>query len=678
MDGRTRLHRAGGGRAASLTLTFPDYRTWLKRNRELLGGITPFAVAAISVLVTVLAVRNIDLLARLDTLVGDYQIAALSPPEPQDSKIVIAAINEDTLAQFPYRSPIDRGFLADLLTALAAKHPRAIGLDVLLDQPTEPAKDARLKRVLQTLPVPIAVSYATSSSIVNDSQGPYLDAYVPRNERAFATLATDSHDTVRWLYPGGPGRDGRYIESLPRAIASKAGVSSSDDLVPIVWHGQPSEDEPAFNEYPSQIVAALPEIFFKDKIVLIGSDLSITDRHKTPFDVVASRDRAEMPGIVIQAHALSQLLDHRPQQDVGRLVNILVGLFCAGIGALLGWVNWPLTLRLGLASTFIVLFWIAGGALFYFGGKMIGLIVPTLSLAISLWATESLTGLEARRQREFIQGAFSRYVSPKVVEQLVKDPDKLALEGERRIMTFIFTDIANFTTMSEGIDGRELQLIVNAYLEGMTACVQKYDGMVDKFIGDAVMAIFNAPLDDPDHAQKAVECALAMDRFTMDFVARQKARGIPFGITRIGVHTGPAVIGNFGSNTKFNYTAQGDTVNIASRLEGLNKTFGTHISVSDATKRLCHGIVFRPIAAVILKGKTVPVEVWEPMQPDTAQLNFLARYNAAFDKLKNGEPEALHLFETLHEELPNDPCVALHLERLQAGEQGIAVTQHEK
>jgi class 3 adenylate cyclase len=418
---------------------------------------------------------------------------------------------------------------------------------------------------------------------------------------------------------------------------------------------------------------------FAGKIVLIGSDLSLVDRHKTPFDVLTSKDRGGMAGIVIQAHALSQLLDHKPRQDVSWLVNAIIALACAGIGALLGWVNWPLGLRIGLAAGFVVLFWVIGGwLLFTYGGKMIGLIVPTLSLALALWATESLTGLEARRQREFIQGAFSRYVAPKVVEQLVKDPDKLALEGERRIMTFIFTDIANFTTMSEGIDGRELQLIVNAYLEGMTACVQKYGGMVDKFIGDSVMAIFNAPLDDPDHAQKAVECALAMDRFTMEFVAQQKARGIPFGITRIGVHTGPAVIGNFGSSTKFNYTAQGDTVNIASRLEGLNKTFGTHISVSDATRQLCHGIVFRPIAAVILKGKTVPVDVWEPMQPGASQHNFLARYNAAFDKLKNGDPEALHLFETLHEELPDDPCVALHLDRLQAGEQGIAVTQHEK
>jgi class 3 adenylate cyclase len=246
------------------------------------------------------------------------------------------------------------------------------------------------------------------------------------------------------------------------------------------------------------------------------------------------------------------------------------------------------------------------------------------------------------------------------------------------VLTLIFTDIANFTTMSEGIEGQELQKLLNDYLEGMTACVLKYDGMVDKFIGDSVMAIFNTPLDQTDHAQQAVRCALEMDRFTEQFHLEQKAKGIPFGITRIGVHTGPALVGNFGSSTKFNYTAQGDTVNIASRLEGLNKTFGTHISVSDETKRLCPDITFRPIAAVLLKGKTKTVEVWEPMQPDYPRQEFLKRYDEAFVRLKAGAPEALAMFEALHAELPGDPCVALHVERLRAGEVGIDVTQHEK
>jgi class 3 adenylate cyclase/CHASE2 domain-containing sensor protein len=645
-------------------------------------------VAMLAVVVIGAAVRTIDVLHRLDTLVADYRIAMLTHPEPQDSKIVIAAINEDTLNNFHYRSPIDRGFLADLLTQVAAAHPRAIGLDVLLDGPTEPEKDARLKRVLQTLKVPIAISYATNSSIVTDAQGRYLDQFVPEKDRALATLASDTHDIVRWVYPGGTGRDGRYVMSFARALAAKVGVATPAEQPAIVWHGQPSVAELAFSEPPAQLILdkTIPKPFvqailnskFKDKIVLIGSDLSITDRHKTPFDVLESKDRGEMPGIVIQAHALSQLLDHKPPQDVGWLANLVIALILAGIGAALGMIEWPLTVRIGAAVALVVLLWVSGFALFYYEGKMIGLLVPTLSLAVSLWATESLTGLESRRQRAYIQSAFGRYVSPKVVEQLAKDPDKLSLAGERRVMTFIFTDIANFTTMSEGIDGHELQVMLNGYFEGMTECVHKYDGMVDKFIGDAVMAVFNAPLDLADHPQQAVRCALEMDRFSDEFRKIQNAKGIPLGITRLGVHTGAAVVGNFGSRHKLSYTAQGDTVNIASRLEGLNKTFGTRISVSDATKSLCPDVAFRPIAAVILKGKTVPVEVWEPLQPDDPRTQFHEDYEAAFEKLRQEDPEAQARFEALHKERPGDPCVALHLERLRAGERGAAVKQVEK
>ncbi len=642
----------------------------------------------LSVLIIGAVVRNIDLLKRLDTLVGDYQIAVLSHPEPQDSQIVIAAINEDTLSKFPYRSPIDRAFLGQLLTQIAETHPRAIGLDILLDGPTEPDKDRKLEQVLRTLKVPIVVSYVTNSSIVTDAQGKYLDAFVPKNDRALATLASDNHDIVRWVYPGGTGRDGRFLDSFARGLAAKVGVATSREQPAIVWHGQPSVTEPAFNEYPAQLVLGqgIPKPFlqamlkpmFAGKIVLIGTDLSITDRHKTPFDVLLSKDRGEMPGIVIQAHALSQLLKQKPQQDVGWFANLMIALACAGIGAVLGMIEWPLTVRIGAALAIVIILFGAAAALFYYEGKMIGLIVPTLSLAVSLWATETLTGLESRRQRAYIQGAFGRYVSPKVVEQLAKDPDKLSLQGERRVMTFIFTDIANFTTMSEGVDGHELQVMLNGYFEGMTECVHKYDGMVDKFIGDAVMAVFNAPLDLADHPQQAVRCALEMDRFSDEFRKLQNAKGIPLGITRLGVHTGAAVIGNFGSHHKLSYTAQGDTVNIASRLEGLNKTFGTRISVSDATKQLCPDVAFRPIAAVILKGKTVPVEVWEPLQPDDPRTQYHEDYEAAFSKLRREEPEAKASFEALHKIRPDDPCVSLHLERLRAGETGVAVTQHEK
>src|SRR4029077_16926152 len=178
-------------------------------------------------------------------------------------------------------------------------------------------------------------------------------------------------------------------------------------------------------------------------------------------------------------------------------------------------------------------FWAGGAALFYEGGPLLGAVSPSLSLAMSFFAMEAISGSEARAQREFSKGVFWHHVAPEVVEQIIHDPAKMtSLEGERRTMTFLFTDVANFTTMSEHVEAKELGRVMNAYFETMTEIVQKHGGMVDKFIGDAVVAIFNAPIDLPEHGAAAVRCGLEMDRFSSAFSAEQQAQGIPFGVTR--------------------------------------------------------------------------------------------------------------------------------------------------
>jgi class 3 adenylate cyclase len=246
-------------------------------------------------------------------------------------------------------------------------------------------------------------------------------------------------------------------------------------------------------------------------------------------------------------------------------------------------------------------------------------------------------------------------------------------------MTYLFTDIANFTTFSEKMESRELAELINEYLEGMTQVVQKHDGMVDKFIGDAVFAIFNVPVYDlPDHAERAVRCALDMDTFSEEFRRKCQARGQDFGITRIGVLTGPAAVGNFGSKTRLSYTAQGDAVNAASRLEGLNKQFGTHICVAGETRDLCKAIQFREIASVILKGKTVPTMVFEALHPGSRREEMAPRYQAAFEKAAARDPEARDLFATLAAEAPEDSCIRWHAERLAQGHEGVEIHMTEK
>jgi class 3 adenylate cyclase len=322
--------------------------------------------------------------------------------------------------------------------------------------------------------------------------------------------------------------------------------------------------------------------------------------------------------------------------------------------------------------------WFVGFEIFHVARIMIELVTPTLAFALSVWLADSLGGREARRQREFVTSTFSRYVSPKVVRQLVDSRAPLTLDGDRRVMTFLFTDIAGFTTLSETIESHQLAEMLNAYLDGVCQIVLKYDGMVDKFIGDAVFAIFNAPTEQTDHPERAVKCALEIDEYAERFRLARNDDGIALGITRIGVHTGQATIGNFGSLLlKMDYTALGDAVNTASRLEGLNKYFGTRICVSDATRAQCKTIAFRPLGSIILKGKTTAHTVYEALQPPV-DAEYVSRYERAYASLAQRSPEALRLFAALHEQRPLDPCVVMHLERLLSGEAGAEIAMTEK
>jgi class 3 adenylate cyclase len=658
-----------------------------RRNKSLVNAVGAAAIALAMALAALAAVNNIAFLTGAERFVQDWEIAFESPPADQDTDILILAVNENTLRMFPYRSPVDRGFLARLLTDLDAKHPRAIGLDFLFDQPTEPAKDAALRKVLRTIKTPLVVSYLAAGDIVADRQEAYLESFVPPRERAFANIGTDQTDTVRWIWPGAKDAQGHYIPSFPRALAALAGVHTPPITQPIVWHGDRGSEKPAFSEIPAHVegvpsltmAALLPAAVIRGRIVLIGSDLTLVDRHRTPFATNPRSDQATMPGIVIQAHALSQLLNHSRTPQLGWWGDFLVTLLLALLGAGLGLSGRPLLLRLGAVAALIVLLWVLGVfVLFPHASVMIALIAPSIASMASFAAVDSAAGREARRQRAFIQGAFSRYVSPKLVEQMVEDPSRMGLEGERRLMTYLFSDIENFTTMSEKLESKELARLLNAYLDGMTAIILRYDGMVDKFIGDAVFAIFNAPIDLPDHARKAVQCMLALDDFTERFRQEEQARGIALGRTRIGVHTGVAVIGNFGSQARFTYTAQGDAVNTASRLEGFNKFIGTRLCVSGATRALCPGMAFRPVASVVLKGKTEALALWEPLHEGAFSTQFLDAYRTAYDHLAEGQADAASLFAALLAEQPADPCVRFHEARLRSGEHGVEMVMTEK
>ena len=636
-------------------------------------------VGAVCAALAVAAVSHLSFLANANQYVLDSETATLAPAQPQDPDIVIVAVTEDTLAQFPYRAPVDRQFLAGLLSDLAQKKPRAIGVDFLFDQSTEPAKDDALKRAIADLKIPLRIAYTESASLVSPQQRDYLKSFVPADKRALVTLAEDQFDVVRWVYPGAATQDGRYIMGFSRALADAAGIKTTSEQRPMAWRAAPGDGSPAFREFPAHAVKLLPDAWFRNKLVLIGSDITLVDRHRTPFMTVFSGGEGMLPGVVIQAHALAQLLHGYAAPVTSWQADLAIAFLLAMLGAMLGLASLAIYLRVAAGLVLVGLFWAGSAALFHAGGPLAGPVAPALAFAMAFFTTEAASGSEARAQRKFIEGVFSHHVAREVVAQILHDPARMtSLEGERRTMTFLFTDVANFTTMSEHVEAKELGRVMNTYFEAMTEIVQKHGGMVDKFIGDAVVAIFNAPIDLPGHAAAAVRCGLEMDRFAAAFSAEQNAQGIPFGMTRIGIHTGAAMVGNFGSRSRHNYTATGDAVNAAARLEGLNKHFGTRISVSGETRALCGDIAFRPTASVVLKGKSKAIEVWEPLQDEDPRGDFISRYAGAYAMLQAQTPGAGPVFEGLAREAPDDPCVAFHLSRIRQGVTGVTVVMTEK
>ena len=304
-----------------------------------------------------------------------------------------------------------------------------------------------------------------------------------------------------------------------------------------------------------------------------------------------------------------------------------------------------------------------------------------LQVTINKTVTDLENLRELRRSwkaAEQAKAALSRYFSPNLVQQLIQSPDSLNLNGERRDLTFIFTDLAGFTPMVESADPQKMVPLLNEYLEAMTAIVFAHGGTVDKIVGDAVQAMFGAPQEQPDHAERGVACAMEMDEYAEAFRRRTESGEVPFGITRIGVHRGLAMVGNFGGEQFFNYTAHGDAINTAARLESANKHFGTRVCVSNAVVERVSGFKGRPIGTIGLVGKSEELRLFEPLNEEQADSPAMDAYRDAFAKLEAGDPGANRAFASVVGQYGDDPLSTLHLKRTLAGETGIRIVLKEK
>jgi adenylate cyclase len=299
-----------------------------------------------------------------------------------------------------------------------------------------------------------------------------------------------------------------------------------------------------------------------------------------------------------------------------------------------------------------------------------------LALTIARTLADLEAVREAGRRREEAERAranLARYFSPSLASHLAEHSDILALGGERRDLSFLFTDLADFTPLAESLDAAFIVGMMNEYIGGLSRIVFEHGGTVHTVVGDAVYAMFGAPLEQSDHAARAVACALAIDTFAQSF-ARQKNRdGISVGVTRIGVNSGPAIVGNVGGETFFHYTAYGDAVNTAARLENANKILGTRICISGETVNRIPGFVGRPIGTLVVRGKGKGIDSYEPLNGEGRASRSASSYLRAFHRLEIGDPQAVQAFATHVGRYGNDALATFHLKRLLAGETGTRI-----
>ncbi len=372
---------------------------------------------------------------------------------------------------------------------------------------------------------------------------------------------------------------------------------------------------------------------FKDKVVLIGVAADVEDRKLTsmrwatqpeaagaaprctlpPMPELIRSDlrRDSIPGVFIHATAVNNLLRgdalRQPSLPMA-FAAILLAVLAAALAILL----LP-PLRAALASLVAALLWAAIALVAFNAGWVLPLLNGLAAMLLGYVLLVAYRFTLADRDKRALRQAFALYLPRPVIDRMIDEGKPPALGGEQRAVTVLFSDIAGFTKASEALSPAELVAALNEYFAAMTAIVEEHGGFVDKFVGDAVVAVFGAPLNDGKHAQHAVRAALHMDRVLREQKGFRLGQNAPIHI-RIGLNTGPVLIGNIGSPRRFNYTAMGDAVNLASRLEGANKMFGTRILVSDSTRAACgDAILFREIDRVRVLGRDAPVSLYEPL-----------------------------------------------------------------
>ncbi len=578
----------------------------------------------------------------------------------QDKDITLVTYTDDTLIQLEKRSPLDRRMLAQALRVIDSMNPRAIGIDILFDQPQ--AEDEELIATLRAMRTPTYLGYVTTESNENQiqhNQQEFLNAFMARAgtdkvKPASVRMDADVQDGVvrRWSQapPGLP-------PVLSRAMAPDR-TGMEEYVGPVEYRLPANDGEPVFSEIPIDTFRDLaelpPEVLgeatamlrsqFEGRYILIGGNILDVDQKETPM---TRQFGQTMIGLEVHAHILRQLLDNHAPGGLSPFMLWVAAALVVLAGAATG--------MLELRGLFLVLALLVQLALIAFLPFLLeSQDVGTLNLPAAGWGAGWLLafigiGIAARavgaEQRKFAHSALGKYLPVDVANEIMRDPDRLTLTGEKTEIYALFTDLEGFTKLSHAITPERLSGLLNTYLDTMSDIVLDHGGTIDKFVGDAVVAFWGAPIARDDDGERAARAAVALYEAGEAFRRAAGDDVPPIGRTRVGLHKGEAVVGNFGGEKRIQYTALGDGMNTAARLESANKALATTALVSREARDASGLDIFRPMGRIVLSGRATPIEVWEPAPAMDAALraqlaDLWARYDGG-DKAALAEIQAV-------------------------------------
>jgi adenylate cyclase len=646
---------------------------------------------------------EVRLLNHLELKTYDMRLKSAHSAPPQD--VTIAAIDEQSLAQLG-QWPWSRVVLARLVDRLEQAGARVVAFDVFFAERESPQADARFARaisaghnvVLSTVfllnredarpfgaeRLEEAKRAITAQAIANVRQSGTASAEYPRTapqgiivnipelqrSAAYAghiNILPDADGTVRRA-PLVYRYDGRYFPSsdLQAAHAFLGGdlilhaASYGIEGVQIGERFIPTDEEGNLlvryrggtGTFRSVSIADVLDgradpASLRGRIVLIGTTAQgLGDLRVTPFG-------SAFHGVELRASIIQNLLEGDVLQQPGWMALVdVAAMIVLGLALTFALPRLGIPAGAALASGVLVAYVLFANHVFQAEGLWLNVVYPSLLIALLFASTTLVRYFSTESEKRDLKIAFQHYVPPAVVDEILADTSKLRLGGEKRDLTVLFSDIRGFTSMSEALEPEDLVKLLNAYFTEMTDQVFAHKGSLDKYIGDAIMAVFGAPVAQPEHARLACRAALDMVAALEGLQAQWRRDGLPAIEIGIGINTGPVIVGNMGSVSRFNYTVVGDAVNLASRMESLNKTYGTNILVSESTYAMV-GDEFphsREIDRIRVRGRSQVVGIYELIPegryPD---LGWLAEFADAYRLLRSGEyARAAERFDALH------------------------------